>query len=181
MKVDWKDPADAERLRELIADASNAKQRDRYRVALIAGHGLAGKSELQREEIATTVGRSRQFVDQWVGRYRQGGIDALVRKRQPGAPPKLTGEQQRQLCAMLDAGPDAQEGLAAYNGPILREKIKERFDKVYSLNGVYALLHRLGYNDLMPRPNHPDTDPAVLDAFKKRTARATGSNPRCPS
>ena len=181
MKVDWKDPADAERLRELIADASNAKQRDRYRVALIAGHGLAGKSELQREEIATTVGRSRQFVDQWVGRYRQGGIDALVPKRQPGAPPKLTGEQQRQLCAMLDAGPDAQEGLAAYNGPILREKIEERFGKVYSLNGVYALLHRLGYNDLMPRPNHPDTDPAVLDAFKKRVARAAGSNPRCPS
>src|SRR5271154_5704339 len=137
MKVDWKDPADAERLRELIADASNAKQRDRY---------------------------------------RQGGIDALVPKRQPGAPPKLTGEQQRQLCAMLDAGPDAQEGLAAYNGPILREKIEERFGKVYSLNGVYALLHRLGYNDLMPRPNHPDTDPAVLDAFKKRVARAAGAN-----
>lgn len=169
MKVDWKDSADAERLRGLIADASNAKQRDRYRVALIAGDGLAGKPELQREEIAATVGRSRQFVDQCIGRYRQGGIDALVPKRQPGAPSKLTGEQQRQLCAMLDAGPDAEEGLAAYNGPILREKIEERFGKVYSLNGVYALLHRLGYNDLMPRPNHPDTDPAVLDAFKKKS------------
>jgi transposase len=181
VKVDWKNPADAERLRGLIADASNAKQRDRYRVALIAGHGLAGKPELQREEIAATVGRSRQFVDQWVGRYRQGGIDALVPKRQPGATPKLTDEQQRRLCAMLDAGPDVQEGLAAYNGPILREKIEECFGKVYSLNGVYALLHRLGYNDLMPRPNHPDTNPAVLDAFKKRVARAAGSNPRCPS
>ena len=171
MKVDWKDPADAGRLRGLIADASNAKQRDRYRVTLIAGEGLAGKFDLQREEIAATVGRSRQFVDQWVGRYRQGGVGALVPKRQPGAAPKLTGEQQRQLCVMLDAGPDA----------IMREKIEERFGKVYSLNGVYALLHRLGYNDLMPRPNHPDTDPAVLDAFKKRVARAAGSNPRCPS
>jgi transposase len=181
VKVNWKDPTDAERLRGLIAAASNAKQRDRYRVALIAGDGLAGKPELQREEIAATVGRSRQFVDQWIGRYRQGGIDALVPKRQPGAPSKLTDEQQRQLCAMLDAGPDAEEGLAAYNGPILREKIEECFGKMYSLNGVYALLHRLGYNDLMPRPNHPDTDPAVLDAFKKRAARTTGTNPRCPS
>src|SRR5450432_580495 len=181
MKVDWKDPADAERLRELIVNQVDAKQRDRYRVVLIAGQGLGGRPELQREEIAATVGRSRQFVDQWIGRYRQGGIDALVPKRQPGATPKLTGAQQRQLCAMLDAGPDAEEGLAAYNGPILREKIEERFGKVYSLNGIYALLHRLGYNDLMPRPNHPDTDPAMLDAFKKRVARAAGSNPRCPS
>ena len=69
---------------------------------------------------------------------------------------------------MLDAGPTREEGLAAYNGPILREKIQECFNKTYSLPGVYKLLHRLGYNDLMPRPKHPDTDPAVLEAFKKR-------------
>ena len=30
-----------------------------------------------------------------------------------------------------------------------------------------ALLHRLGYNDLMPRTTHPDTDPAERAAFKK--------------
>ena len=36
-----------------------------------------------------------------------------------------------------------------------------------SLSGTYALLHRLGYNDLMPRTTHPDTDPAERAAFKK--------------
>ena len=65
----------------------------------------------------------------------------------------------------------ADEGLAAYNGPILRERIEQRFGKVYSLAGVYKLLHRLGYNDLMPRPRHPDTDPAALGAFKKTSCR----------
>ncbi len=169
MKVDWKEPDDGKRLRELVAAATNAKQRDRYRVVLIAGQGLGDQAELEREQIATTVGRSRQFVDQWVGRYRKGGIDALVPKRQPGAARRLSDEQQAQLCAMLDAGPAADEGIAAYNGPILREKIKERFGKVYSLDGVYKLLHRLGYNDLMPRPRHPDTDPAALEAFKKKS------------
>jgi hypothetical protein len=69
---------------------------------------------------------------------------------------------------MLDAGPPPGEGLAAYNGPILRERIERRFGKAYSLAGVYKLLHRLGYNDLMPRPRHPGTDPAALEAFKKR-------------
>jgi transposase len=169
MKVDWKSPADGQRLRELIDGESNAKQRDRYRAVLIAGEGLAEQPELQREQIAATVDRSRQFVDQWVGRYRRGGIEALTPKRQPGARPKLTPQEQKELCAMVEAGPDAEEGLAAYNGPILREKIQQRFGKLYSLAGVYALLHRLGYNDLMPRPCHPDTDPAVLEAFKKKS------------
>jgi putative transposase len=167
VKVDWKNPDDARRLAELVAAASNAKQRDRYRVVLIAGRGLGDRAELGREQIALATGRSRQFVDQWVGRYRKGGVDALVPKPQPGAARRLTAEQEAQLCAMLDAGPPPEEGIAAYNGPILREKIEQRFGKVYSLAGVYKLLHRLGYNDLVPRPRHPDTDPAALEAFKK--------------
>jgi putative transposase len=167
MKVDWKDAGDEQRLVDLVASSLNAKQRDRYRVVLIAGRGLGEAPELQREQIAATVGRSRQFVDQWVGRYRKSGIEALVPRRQPGATRRLTAQQEAQLCAMLEAGPAPEEGIAAYNGPILREKIQQRFGKVYSLNGIYKLLHRLGYNDLMPRPRHPDTDPAALEAFKK--------------
>src|SRR5688572_16870493 len=168
MKVNWKDMSDEQRLVDRVGTTSDAKQRDRYRVVLIAGRGLGDEPELEREQIAATVGRSRQFVDQWVGRYRTGGIEALVPKRQPGAARRLSPEQESQLCAMLDAGPPPEDGIAAYNGPILRERIQERFGKVYSLNGVYKLLHRLGYNDLMPRPRHPDTDPAALAAFKKR-------------
>jgi transposase len=167
MKVCWKEASDAQRLRELVHDTANAKQRDRYRVVLIAGEGLGEQSELQREQIAAAVGRSRQFVDEWVGRYRRGGLGALTPKRQRGAPPRLSEDQVRELCVMLDGGPDPGEGLAAFNGPIIRQKIQERFGKLMSLSGVYALLHRLNYNDLMPRTTHPDTDPAELDAFKK--------------
>src|SRR5579864_4609058 len=168
MKVSWKDGSDEQRLVELVAASSNAKQRDRYRVVLIAGRGLGERRELEREQIAQAVGRSRQFVDQWVGRYRRDGLDALVPKRQPGARPRLDAQQESQLLAMLEAGPPPQEQIAAYNGPILRERIEQRFGKVYSLNGVYKLLHRLGYNDLMPRPRHPDADPVALEAFKKK-------------
>lgn len=183
MKVDWKDTADADRLAELVAATSNAKQRDRYRVVLIAGRGLGAQAELEREQIAAAVGRSRQFVDEWVGRYRKGGVDALVAKRQPGAARRLSAQQEAQLCQMLEAGPPPEDGIAAYNGPILREKIEQRFGKLYSLNGVYKLLHRLGYNDLMPRPRHPDTDPAALEAFKKKSCRSVwlSSRPSTPT
>jgi transposase len=183
MKVKWRDASDEGRLTELVASTANAKQRDRYRVVLIAGRGLGARQELERERIAATVGRSRQFVDQWVGRYRTGGIDALVPARQPGAARRLTDEQEAELCAMLEAGPASDERIAAYNGPILRERIAQRFGKVYSLAGVYKLLHRLGYNDLMPRPRHPGADPAAVDAFKKTSCPSVwiGSEPSTPA
>ena len=169
MKVHWKDVADEQRLAALVDGTRDAKQRDRYRVVLIAGRGLGDQAELGRGRIAAAVGRSRQFVDEWVGRYRRGGIEALVPKPQPGAARRLSAGQEARLCAMLEAGPAPDEGIAAYNGPILRERIGQLFGKAYSLAGVYKLLHRLGYNDLMPRPRHPDTDPAAPEAFKKRS------------
>lgn len=183
MKVDWKDASEEQRLAELVATTPGAKQRDRYRVVLIAGRGLGDLKELDREQIAAAVGRSRQFVDQWVGRYRRGGIDALVPKRQRGAAKRLTDEQEAELCAKLDAGPPPEEGIAAYNGPILRERIERWFGQLYSLDGVYKLLHRLGYNDLMPRPRHPDTDPAALETFKKTSCPSVwlSSKPSIPT
>jgi transposase len=169
MRVDWKDPGDADRLRELIAAQTHAKQRDRFRVVLLAGAGLGDQRECSRAQMAAVVGRSRQFVDEWVGRYRTEGLAGLYAKKQPGAESKLTPGQQQELLSWLEAGPAPEEKLAAYNGPILREKIHQHFGKLYALTGVYALLHRLGYNDLMPRSTHPDTDPAVLESFKKKS------------
>ena len=170
MRVDWKDPGDADRLRALMTAASQARQRDRFRVVLLAGGGLGDQKQCHRQQIAAIVGRSRQFVDQWVGRYRRQGLAGLHAIKQPGAEAKLTPPQQQELVGWLERGPTQEEQLAAYNGPLLRAKIQEHFGTRYSLNGVYALLHRLGYNDLMPRTTHPDTDPAVLESFKKKSS-----------
>jgi transposase len=181
MKVDWKDPRDADRLREWIAAQADAKQRDRYRAVLLAGAGLPDRPECSRDQIAAALGRSRQFVDQWVGRYRRGGLAVLQPRKQPAAASQLTPRQLQEVLQWLEQGPTPEEKLAAYNGPILREKIKERFGKLYSLNGIYALLHRLDYNDLMPRTTHPDTDPAVLEAFKKKSSPKPWNRSRKPT
>lgn len=171
MNVFWKDSSDPQRLRELISSARDAEQRDRYRVVLLAGGESPEHGRLTREEIRQRVDRSRQFVDEWTRRYRKGGIENLLPLPHPGRVCKLMAEQQQELCRMLDQGPSAQEGIAAYNGPILREKIQKHFNQVYTLDAVYKLLHRLGYNDLMPRPTHPDTDPTLLETFKKKSCQ----------
>lgn len=177
MDVTWHNPDDPARLHALVQNETSAKQRDRYRVVLLAAQGL-GDQPLTREQVAQAAGRSRQFVDQWVGRYRKSGLGALTPKKQAGAKPKLTEPQRQELCALLDAGPKPEEGIAAYNGPVLREKIEKHFGVLYSLPGVYVLLHRLGYNDLMPRTTHPDTDPAALEAFKKKNSRRSSRRSR---
>jgi transposase len=167
-------PEDVARLTELVAAERDAKQRDRYRAALLAVEGHVDPArELDREQIAATLSRSRQFVDEWVGRYRDGGVDALRPKRQPGRARRLDAGQERLLCEQLDAGPDEASGRSAFTGRDVQTLVETRFGKAYSLNGAYKLMHRLGYSWLMPRPRHPKADAAAEEAFKKK--RSTNS------
>jgi transposase len=168
MKVKLHDRSDLSKLRQWVRDEANAKQRDRIRSVLIAAEGMDGR-ELRRDEIAWAVGRSRQFVDEWVKRYRTGGLEALRPRKQTGRPSLLTAREKEQLKEALDAGP--QEGVdprAVFFGQDVRELIRRRFNKLYSPSGVYNLLETLGYSWLCPRPRHPKGDPAAQDAFKKR-------------
>jgi transposase len=89
---------DQQSLGELVRRENNARQRDRYRAVLLAMCGLEG------DEIAGRLGRSPRFVDEWVGRYRRGGLGALRPRKQPGRRPKLTSRQEEQLKKRL-AGP----------------------------------------------------------------------------
>jgi transposase len=182
MRVNLHDPSDLDRLRQRVREESNAKQRERYRVVLLAAQGVKGR-ELKREEIAVAVGRSRQFVDEWVKRYRTGGIDSLRARKQPGRTARLTPEESRQLKQELDAGP--QRGVdrrCVFFGEDIRQLIQRRFGKVYSLPGTYKLLHRLDYRWLCPRPRHPKGDLAEQDAFKKKwSSRSKRSATRTPT
>ena len=45
--------------------------------------------------------------------------------------------------------------------------LEQEFGALMSLQAVYDLLHRLGYNDLMPRPHHENAIPEVQEFFKE--------------
>jgi transposase len=167
MKVKLHAPSDLDRLREFVRDERDAKQRDRYRVALVAAEGVDGE-EVYRERIAAVVGRSRQFVDQWARRYRTGGIDALRPKKQPGRASRLSAEEKEGLQRAIDAGPrEGVDGRSVFFGEDIRGLNEREFGKVYSLSGVYKLLDRLDYGWLCPRPRNPRGDLVAQEAFKK--------------
>lgn len=168
MRIEWKSPEDRARVwngyRRAI-EQRKTLQRDRYNVILLLGDGGPEGEELKREQIAAVVGRSRQFVDEWAGRYRQGGFEAIVPGKAKGNAPKLTPEQDQHLKARLDAGPTDQDGVCTLRGIDIVRIIKEEFGVIHTLGGIYDVLKRLGYSSLAPRPSHRKKDPRAVRAF----------------
>jgi transposase len=165
MKANLHEPGDVERLRQLVTTERRAIQRDRYRVVLLAVEARDG-IESTRDQIAKAAGRSRQFVDEWVGRYRRGGIEQVRARKQRGNKPSLTPEQQEAFRNRLLAGPtDADGGVCTLRGKDAQRLLEVEFGVALKLPTVYEWMHRVGLSCLKPRPRHRKNDPVAMAAW----------------
>ena len=161
MEVIERRAGDRARLRELIAGERSAKQRDRWRAVELALRGM------DKRAIAETLSRSKSFVEDWVYAYRDGGLDAVRPRKQSGRPPKLRREREAEFLARVDAGPTEDDAVCTLRGAELKRILHEEFGAEYSERGVYALMRRLNYASLKPRPIHEKHDPAKAQAFRE--------------
>lgn len=122
-------------------------------------------------QIMDLIGAKRRTVQNWIRWYNDGAIEGLKDRPRSGRPPKLSASQQRQLCKRLDAGTTESRRRRILNGPAIQRILEQEFGVLYCLNGVYELLHRLGYSCLCPRPKHDQGDPQAQEAFKKTFLR----------
>ena len=152
MNIELRCPEDLAVLKQLQRQECNAKQRDRYRTVLLA---LDGKTA---PEIAAKLDRSRRFVQQWTYRYRDGGPANLTERPRSGAATKLRRDDEAAVHLRIEAGPNGGDGVCTLRGKDLQRILKEEFGAQYTLDGVYDLLHRLGYSCLKPRPRHRKND-----------------------
>ena len=120
-------------------------------------------------QVAEEVGFSRRCVQFWVRWYNDGGVELLRNDGGQGRKPTLSEHERQKLKLRLDAGPvpEIDGGVCTLRGLDVQRILKEEFGKVRCLSAVYNLLHAIGYNDLLPRPQHRDADPAAQEAFKK--------------
>lgn len=163
MTVTVHEASDVSKLRELVRTESNAKQRDRFRAVLLAIEGESGV-ELEGDQIAVRLGRSPRFVDQWLARYRKGGLDALYPKKAKGRPKLLPAEAESAFKSRLLGGPtQADGGVCTLRGAEAMRILKGEFGVEMKLSGVYALMHRLNLSCLRPRPRHRKNDPKAAD------------------
>lgn len=153
----------AEQLRAL-ADAEPQKRRFlRIRSVILASEGRTAP------EIADVLGYSRRAVQGWVERYNKEGEAGFDDRPKPGRPSFLKPEDVDRLKRRLDAGATPEDGTCTLRGSEIRKILEAEFGVAYSLQAVYALLHRLGYSCLEPRPRHREADPAAAEAFKKKS------------
>lgn len=164
MQIREREPGDIHRLQALIDAERSAKQRDRYRIALLALKGW------EAVEIAEALSSGRRVVQVWAYRYRDRGIDGLVAVKAKGHAPRLAPERNAEFVARMTAGPRESDGVCTLRARDAQRILLDEFGVRYELKGVYDLMHRLGLSCLKPRPRHEKSDPAAMKTFKDETA-----------
>jgi transposase len=160
-----KDHHTTQELQTLYRDQQDARLARRIHAVYLARKGWSCP------EIMAITGAGRRTVQQWVHKYNQHGIDGLTDKPRPGQPTKLPRQAESRFCQRIEAGPTQKEGVSVLNGPAIRRILEREFGVLYSRQGLYDLLHRLGYSCLCPRPQHEKADPQAQEQFKKTSSK----------
>jgi transposase len=159
MYIEDHDPLD--RLQEAARDCRNMRTWPRVQAIILAKQGDTAP------QIARALGVSRRAVQAWAADYNRGGLEVLPDRPHPGRTPNLPHDQEARFLERLEVPPRPEDEVCELRGADIRRILEHEFAAHYTLSGVYKLLRRLGYNDLMPRPQHPDTDPEAQEFFKE--------------
>ncbi len=136
----------------------------------IHGVYLASKG-LTCPQIMNITGASRRTIQQWVRKYNKQGIVGLKDGPRPGTPTKLPRKKELEFQRRIEAGPTKADDVSVLNGPVIRRIMEREFGVLYSRQGLYDLLHRLGYSCLCPRPQHEKANPQLQAEFKKTSQK----------
>ncbi|MCP4612694.1 MAG: helix-turn-helix domain-containing protein [Planctomycetes bacterium] len=152
-------------LRTLYRTETNAKLAQRIQGVYLASKGLT------YPEIMALTAAARRTIQQWVHKYNKESIAGLRDKPRPGTPTKLPRKKEIKLKKRIAAGPTKADGVSVLNGPAIRRILEREFGVLYSRQGLYDLLHRLGYSCLCPRPQHEKAKPQLQAEFKKTSSK----------
>lgn len=153
---------------DLRREAKRTDDADVARRMLALALVLEGKS---RGEAARSCGMDRQILRDWVHRYNAEGLKGLRNRVAPGAKPRLSLEQQREVAELVRQGPDLVEhGVVRWRRIDLSRVIEQRYGIKLAERSVGALLRRLGFRRISVRPRCPAQDTASQEAHKKTSS-----------
>lgn len=103
----------------------------------------------------------------WIKRFNAHGPEGLRNKPRRARPSRLKPELIEAFKARVRAGALEKDGVNVLRGKDIQRILQQEFQAPCSLGGVYFILHRVGFSNLSPRPQHPASDPAAQEEFKK--------------
>ena len=99
----------------------------------------------------------RQTLRDWVHRYNAEGLAGLRDRPRSGRKPRLTPEQEAELAAVVEQGPDPdRDGVVRWRRVDLKALIEARFAVRLHERSVGKVLRRLGFTRLSVRPEAPE-------------------------
>ena len=149
-------------LRAAAKRAADAKQASRILAIAMVLDGFS------RKEAARLCGMDRQTLRDWVHRYNKAGLDGLADRPRSGRPASLSWVEQGKVAGWVEEGADlARDGVVRFRRADLRDRIATEFGVTLHERSVGKLLRRLDFRHLSVRPQHPQSDPAAQETFKK--------------
>ncbi len=118
---------------------------------------------LTQSQVARKFGVSRTTASRWNRALSGKGVEALRKRRAPGRPSRLSGDQLARVAEIYNAGPRAA-GFDADRWTTVRfaDVIFARFGIRYDPDHVGRIMHRLGLRDRV-RTRRSAVEVPVLD------------------
>lgn len=108
----------------------------------------------------------------WITRFNASGVEGLIDLPKQPRRSCLRPEQEENFKARVRNGATARDGVNVLRGKDFQRILRDEFAASCSLGGAYFILHKLGFSNLSPRPQHPESDAAAQEAFKKTACTA---------
>lgn len=150
-------------LRRLLKTESKVRLYQRYHVICLHLQGYPN------QEIADMEHLTVRTISTYINKYRSQGVHGLKMGHSPGAPHRLTPEQEEQLRDVVLHQTPAEVGLKTtmnWTSPLVREWILREFGISYANRGALNLLYRLGFSHTRPTYTLANADPAKQEAFR---------------
>lgn len=132
-----------------------------------------GQSTHKLESLYNT---SFKQICNWVHRFEKEGIDGLKDKTKSGRKSKLQKAQLDELSNVLQNNRPDEYGYntASWNGPVLIDFIKKKYNVEYKKAQVYNILKALGYTFQKGRARYPEADKERREEFKSVVKKTPG-------
>jgi transposase len=120
------------------------------------------------QQVADLFGEDRRTVQRWVKRLEHSGFAGLHDGARTGRPTSLTDKQWAALERDLRKSPDAF-GHAGHlwDGKLLCAHLAQRYKVKLGVRQCQRIFGQMGFRLRKPRPQVAQSDPALVQAFKK--------------